>query len=166
MAQSYLFIAISCISISQYVDVAQPIARKTTVWEDLGSIPCSVDGFSLENIWGWLFLQITISLLSDNGYKCILTYNKKCHLICLLHNCFHWFHFQLIKSTCNLKIWINIYYYYYCVQECLVWHGHNTQIYHSRCWEMLKIYMEAECLQTKWNSHHLGWEKKRQSEAN
>jgi hypothetical protein len=29
------------------VDVAQPIA---TVREDLGSIPCSADGFSFENI--------------------------------------------------------------------------------------------------------------------
>jgi len=32
------------------VDVAQPIAQKATVREDLGSIPCSADGFSCENI--------------------------------------------------------------------------------------------------------------------
>jgi len=94
------------------VDVAKPIARKTTVWEVLGLIPCSADGFSCENIWGWIFLEINFSLLSDNGYKCILTYNQKCYLICLLYNCVHWFHFQLIKSTCNLRIWIKIYYYY------------------------------------------------------
>jgi hypothetical protein len=32
------------------VNVAQLIAQKTTVREDLGSIPCSADGFSCENI--------------------------------------------------------------------------------------------------------------------
>jgi len=65
------------------VDVARPIAQKTMVWEVLGSIPCSADGFSLENLWRWLFLEINISSLSGNGYKCIWTYNKKCYLIYL-----------------------------------------------------------------------------------
>ena len=51
------------------VDVAQPIAQKTTVQEVLGSIPCFAANVKtlLWNIWGWL-LDIYISLLSDNGF--------------------------------------------------------------------------------------------------
>jgi len=52
---------------------------------------------------GWLFMGKYLRMaFSGNqhlpSYKCILTYNQQCYFICLLYNCFHWFHFQLIKK--------------------------------------------------------------------
>ncbi len=67
------------------VDVAQLIAWKFTVREDLSLIPSSEDGLLCKKIWGWLFLDIHISLLSDNVHFSILTYNKNVTLsVCVI----------------------------------------------------------------------------------
>ena len=53
------------------VDVAQPIAQKTTVLEVLGSTPCFAASFAAIVK---TFEDIHISLLSDNRHKILLTY--------------------------------------------------------------------------------------------
>ena len=57
------------------VEVAQPIAQKTTVREVLGSTLCLAASLAaVVKTFKDGFMDIHISLLSDDGHKTLLTY--------------------------------------------------------------------------------------------
>jgi len=100
------------------VDVVQRIAWKR------GKRGARVDSFLSGWLFTWKHLRMAFSgyqhlssLLSDNGRKSILTYNQKCYHICLFYHCVHWFRFQMIKSTCNLRNLIKYIIIYYSVDS-------------------------------------------------
>ena len=82
--------------------MAQPIAQKTRVLEVLGLTPCFV---AIVKTFKDGFMDIHISLLSDDGHKTLLTYylNIVNSIVCVC--CIIVFiSFPISKSTCNLRI--------------------------------------------------------------
>ena len=90
------------------MDVAQPIAQKTTVREVLGSTPCFTASFAaivktFEDGFFWIFTSLLfLTMYSSFHYLLSKMLNNMCDINVFIDS------FQFKKYLCNLRKWIKI----------------------------------------------------------